>query len=188
METGDVLMFFHQYLNVIAHKIYIKEEAKEVQVHLYLADYFCNKADPTGNKQWKSDNRRAFSELLYHELRGKRWRKVDELLTDIRFIEARCQLGMTFELVSEYLAALEAVHKPNLLGVSWDGYSFSSVHAVEDFLRYVQGQGHVLARFPNVVFQQVSYRDICSKRCRLQINQTLLCQLYCRRRCWKVDL
>lgn len=63
---------------------------------------------------------------------------------------------MTFDLVSEYLLALSAIHSPNLLGISWNGYSFTSVKHVEDFLRFVQGQGHVLSSYPYVTFQQVN--------------------------------
>ncbi len=164
-----MLMFFHQYLNIIVKKLYLSNEELQVKVHRYMANFFREKADPEGNFMWKSEYRRGFSELLYHELLGKRWNKVEgthdqifdsylslETLTDIRFIEAKCNLGMTFDLVSEYLAALEEINKPNLLGASWEGYSFFSVHAVEEFLKFVQGQGHVFEKFPFVVYQQVT--------------------------------
>src|SRR5687767_14269259 len=79
------------------------------------------------------------------------------MLTDLNFIQRKKSLGMTFDLVSDYQIAIEAIHAPNLEGGSWEGSSFSSIHDTEDFYRFLQSQGHVLSKWPSVTFQQVFF-------------------------------
>ena len=47
--------------------------------------------------------------MLFHQVSAKLWPNIESTLTDLRFINAKCAAGMTFELVKDYSLALDAL-------------------------------------------------------------------------------
>src|SRR3989304_796487 len=45
----------------------------------------------------------------YHLTKGCVWARVEEILTGLRFIDAKCRAGMTYELVKDYDVAMNEI-------------------------------------------------------------------------------
>ena len=54
-------------------------------------------------------DRRKVSKLPYHLTKGCVWARAEEILTSLRFIEAKCKAGMTYELVKDYDVAMNEI-------------------------------------------------------------------------------
>jgi len=71
------------------------------------------------------------------------WEELERTLCDLRFIEAKCSAGMTYDLVADYDATLA------------DGSLPASLRPrISEFARFVRAQAHVLAKHPHLAFQQ----------------------------------
>ncbi|MBK9681523.1 MAG: hypothetical protein IPO69_22155 [Saprospiraceae bacterium] len=89
------------------------------QWHQLLADYF--EILPTWQKEPtrivpKSDGlptHRKMSELAYQLIKAKHKERLEVILSDLRFIEAKCVAGMVFELLREYNQTLELFNLPS---------------------------------------------------------------------------
>ncbi|MBM3498106.1 MAG: NACHT domain-containing protein, partial [Armatimonadetes bacterium] len=79
-------------------------------------------------------------------LEAERWDDLSALLTDLEFIEAKCEGGMTYELVADYNAALVM---PSLSPVT--GHLSP---AVEPFARFVRANAHIFAQGLEWVLQR----------------------------------
>ena len=79
--------------------------------HRGLSDYFYQLPLWAGKDEKGNDlpNRRKVSELLYHLTKGEKWARVEEILTDLYFIDAKCKAGMTYELIMDYNLALDGL-------------------------------------------------------------------------------
>ena len=91
-EGGDLLAFHHRELDDVAKAVYASGAAGHV-LHSRLADYFCAKADPCGNRCWtNTDGRvdvRGLSELPHHLTEAERWSDLEDVLTDFAFLEQK---------------------------------------------------------------------------------------------------
>ena len=77
--------------------------------HESLAQYF-GAQDLQFEKDGKqSPNVRKVSELPYQQTQGEMWDEVEQTLCDLLFIEAKCVSGMTYGLIADYNAALDAL-------------------------------------------------------------------------------
>ncbi len=79
-------------LDDVAKAVYASGAAGHV-LHSRLADYFCAKAEPCGNRCWtNTDGRvdvRGLSELPHHLTEAERWSDLEDVLTDFAFLEQK---------------------------------------------------------------------------------------------------
>jgi len=90
-------------------------------------------------------SRYGLAHLPTHLGKAERWQELQTVLTDLAFIEAKCAAGLSHDLIADYNAALT----PGGLPAEMRG-------PVEEFVRFVRFQSHVLARRPALVFQQAA--------------------------------
>ncbi|MBM3500950.1 MAG: NACHT domain-containing protein, partial [Armatimonadetes bacterium] len=77
---------------------------------------------------------------------AERWDDLSALLTDLEFIEAKCEAGMTYELVADYNAALVVPSRSPVTG--------HLSPAVEPFARFVRANAHIFAQGLEWVIQR----------------------------------
>ena len=97
---GTLLMsFYHRQLREVAEKEYLKDKNK-IDRHGTLAKYFREQTLKVGYDN--APNIRKMSELAYQQTFGELWDDLEETLTDLLFIDAKCNAGMTYDLVEDY--------------------------------------------------------------------------------------
>lgn len=107
-----VLDFYHRELRDTAAREFL--QGHEDKFHGGLADYFRALADPAGDGSWKG-GKRYLRELPHHLIEADDWDTLigDEVtpgvLTDLLFIQAKCEEGLVYKLVGDYNAALAAL-------------------------------------------------------------------------------
>lgn len=97
----SLLSFYHKQLGEVVNNEFLIDIKTER--HKILAEYFWNLDLKTG----RTYNIRKVSELPYHEINGELWDKLVKTLCDLRFVDAKCAVGMTYNLVEDYNLALE---------------------------------------------------------------------------------
>lgn len=140
-----ILNLFHEQLVHAVEKRYIKKGKAKQQLHRRLAQYFHRRADPNTNGAWEnSDDVRAISELPFHLTHGAMWTELSAVLGSLRFIEIKCQHGLTYDLIEDLVEACkDSVENPNRV-------------ALREFLTFVKGSSHVLAESAALTYQQAA--------------------------------
>jgi len=106
-RKGDIeaplSFFYHQMHLAVFHK-YLESDGG-VRVNRLLAEFFMSKG---------MDYERTVSELPYHLVRARMWSELESLLTDLSFMERKCNLGMSHDLTADYLDACSQSHMGNI--------------------------------------------------------------------------
>jgi WD40 repeat protein len=133
MRRGELLDFYHSQFHAAAKKAWLKTGVQRLIAHEQLAEYFhgqenflesledqrarARRLPPTP----RPANHRKVEELVYQRLNvlnvtpattpefDKACQELEELLTDLVFLEAKCEAGMVFELATDFSAALRAM-------------------------------------------------------------------------------
>jgi telomerase protein component 1 len=145
---GGLLDFFHDQLRTAVERRYFDLPSASGETsdrcrdaHRALAGHFRSFAfDPSAPLGWRPDRARALSELPYHQTRAHAWEDLENTLTDLRFLEARCAAGTVFQLVDDYRRAGAAPLRPSL----------------RDFAPFVQRKARILALHPELAFQEAA--------------------------------
>jgi WD40 repeat protein len=146
---GTTLMsFWHPTsFNQAVESRFLAAEPK-LDRHRCLARYFLKRplyleeeGEPTGKRVL---DQRRLSELPFHQAKGSLWNELEETLTDLEFIEAKCLHGRTHELYSDYLLSGRILRE-------LDTPSPGFLDLYESCLRINLG---FLSRKPELVFQQ----------------------------------
>ena len=106
---GELLDFFHRGLYKAVQSRYLAIESETLAAHGRLANYFHGLLNPKDAEPWSGGSVRALSELAHHQTQGHFWDDLETTLCDLRFIQAKCQASMHYELVRNYSDALEAL-------------------------------------------------------------------------------
>ncbi len=77
-----------------------------------------------------------------HLMEAGLWERVESLLTDFSFLEAKCKREMTFDLVGDYQ--------------EYHALRGAGTNKVEEFGRFLQSQAHILATYPTLYLQQAA--------------------------------
>eukprot|EP01122_Echinamoeba_exundans_P016140 TRINITY_DN808_c0_g1_i1.p1 TRINITY_DN808_c0_g1~~TRINITY_DN808_c0_g1_i1.p1 ORF type:complete len:1561 (+),score=259.18 TRINITY_DN808_c0_g1_i1:149-4831(+) len=147
--SGDVIDFFHQQLPKAVSRRYLKDENKPFfkTIHARLGTYFERAADPELDETWAVGHRRGLSFVPYHYTLGECWERLSKSLCNLAFIEAKCELGMTYDLVADYLLATsmkESIQPPNVAA------------AIEEYQRFVMQRSHVLSLHSDLCFSMAA--------------------------------
>ncbi len=100
-ERSGVIDFFHGQLKEAVKKRYLREEVDRNATHKIIADYF--------EKRWSEPYTRALDELPYQLFKASDLEGLKKVLFNFRFIEAKCEVGMIYELLHDYDEALQAL-------------------------------------------------------------------------------
>ena len=153
-DRTSVIGFLHrQFKEIVKRKLLIGEEI--TARHRVLAEYF-NKADFYHQKDGKKiPNYRKLSELVYNLIKVRDLRsKLEEILTDFTFIEAKCHAEMITDLITDYNNSL-----------SLDDALWSNLTRIEEFAYLIRNQSHVLKNYPQLTVQlainQPNSSEIC---------------------------
>jgi WD40 repeat protein len=141
-DGESLLTPFHRQLREAAEQVYL-HEMDRVERHRLLAHYFGQQTLEIEQQGARVLSFRKLSELSYHQTYGEMWDELQSTLTDFHFIEAKYRAGMSYDLIDDYLRALERAP--------------DSVR-LEDFSRFVQNQSYIFRSYPELVFQQAINR------------------------------
>ena len=114
-DGTSLLTFYHRQLAEAVQARFLDERVQDAQGaevtvgvlrHWQLAAYFGGQPYFTAERV---PSLRVASELPYQQTEGALWEELEGTLTDLRFIETKCEAGMTYDLVNDYAEALDAL-------------------------------------------------------------------------------
>ena len=151
-ENSNLLSLAHKDIGKAVRSRYMRGAAssKEKSYHQLLASYFKAEADPNGDKTFKSNSARAFSELPYHLMAAGEWKELEEVLCNIHFVVAKCQLGLAQQLLEDYTPS--ASELPS--GKARELARFVQQPKVQEYRSFVSRNLHVLLSNPSLTLQQ----------------------------------
>ena len=108
-DETSLIGFYHRALAEAVTARYLTDMSEER--HAALARYF---GDRHTHPLFKDTARRipdhrVASELPYQQRKGTLWRGLENTLTDLHFVEAKCVAGMTYDLITDYVRAREVL-------------------------------------------------------------------------------
>ncbi|MGA7075126.1 MAG: AAA family ATPase, partial [Halobacteriota archaeon] len=106
-DQTSLIGFYHRALAEGAAARYLAGH----EHHAALARYF---GDRRSHPLFKDAQRRMLdhrvaSELPYQQRKGTLWEELQQTLTDLHFVEAKCAAGMTYDLITDYVRAREVL-------------------------------------------------------------------------------
>jgi hypothetical protein len=146
VHRGELLDFRHSRFRDIVDAAYLCNADNRLDAHRAVTSYFCAKTDPTGRLLWNGHSDHGFSELSYHQIMAEMWPELERTLCSPEFVEAKCALGMAYDLVGDYVAALAV----------WP--SARDPQAVRSFAAMTLREARHFTERPELVFPQIHYR------------------------------
>jgi len=119
--------------------VVIKEKIKYHQV---LANYFVVKSLYLDEAK-KMPNNRKLVEQPFQQICGEKWEALEKTLTDLSFIEAKCNANMSDDLIKDYQNSLKYNDLPAIRR-----------RIIKDFQDFFKEQSHILQVYPFLTFQQ----------------------------------
>lgn len=139
-NSEKVLDFFHRQFAKAVNKKYSSSESSKL--HNILGDYFYAKIQQDKDNNDNTDVSRAYSESVYHLFNGNQMDKVESCLTSLEFIEKKCKLGYTYDLISDYLL------------VSSSSLTSQKVKkSIIPYMEFCMSNTHYMDKFPQTIFQ-----------------------------------
>jgi hypothetical protein len=87
-------------------------------------------------------SRRGLNFTPYHLTFSENWEELRHTLCNLAFIESKCELGMAYDLVSDFLLVCSKQNQiPRKLMIEF-----------EEWRRFVQQRTHVLTKYPTLTF------------------------------------
>lgn len=105
-DETSLLAFYHRQLGEVARAKYLDNTVKKSRYQL-IAEYFYKQNLYFEQDEVRIYNVRKVSELPYQETYGECWKSLENTLCDLRFVEAKCAVGMTYNLIKDYNLALD---------------------------------------------------------------------------------
>jgi len=156
-KTSTITFFHRQFDEYVTRELL---EKVRVTRHHVLADYFESSPTFFWQNRERSPNYRKTSELNHHLLKTKSWDKLEENLTSLEFIDAKCTAEMATDLQNDFLQFLRDLRSdvtPEIY-IQYDS-------KIREFQRFVWNQAHLFReytpKFPQFVAQQsINQSDI----------------------------
>lgn len=105
-DETSLFAFYHRQLGEVVAEEFLQDKMK-IEKHRALARYFLDQDLKTEKDNEIVYNVRKVSELPYQEIYGELWKDLEETLCDLRFVEAKCAVWMTYDLIEDYNLALD---------------------------------------------------------------------------------
>ena len=159
-DTRDNLTLAHKDIEKAVKLRYTRgaSSRKETQLHLLLATFFRAEADPDGNNTFKGQSARAFTELPHHLMEAGAWKELQELVCNINFVIAKCQLGLAHQLLEDYTPTPIEGSAVKTREVS----KFTQQPMVLEYKSFVSRNLHILLKTPSLALQQALNEPECS--------------------------
>ncbi|HLF83636.1 MAG TPA: NACHT domain-containing protein, partial [Blastocatellia bacterium] len=91
-ESGEGLLdFFHRQMSKAVRTRYLSADDALQKSHRELAEFFCRKADPYGNRSWLGNYPRGLSQLPFHLFNAAMHTELFELARDEGFLRAQTE-------------------------------------------------------------------------------------------------
>lgn len=110
LSRGNLLDFYHRVVTRAVQGRYLKTPESVRTVHHRLADYFGTLPLWLREGERPRPNVRVVDERPWHALRALQRDVLQELLTNLEFVEAKNLAGLLPDLMDDYRAALETWH------------------------------------------------------------------------------
>ena len=151
-ESSTLLTLAHKDIEKAVRLRYMRGTAssKEKQFHQLLASYYRTETDPSGDASFKGNSARAFMELPYHLMVAGEWTQLEDMLCNIHFVVAKCQIGLAQQLLEDYTPS--ATSLPS--GKARDLARFIQQPRLQEFKSFVSRNLHVLTSNPALTLQQ----------------------------------
>ena len=151
-ENSDLLTFSHPEIEKAVRQRYMKGVNVEFErtLHTVAALYFRSQADPQGDGSFKGKDPRAFSELPYHLLMAGMFKDVESMLTNLAYVSAKAQFGLSHRLLEDYIPNTSSLPANLAREVS----KLIQLPAVEAFRSFVSRNLHIIRVNPALVLQQ----------------------------------
>lgn len=101
VDGAVLLTFYHRQFGEAVKEAYMTE-SKKLLWHKNLASYFQKRSDPQEDKTWTANDPRGLKELPYQLINSGQHEAVLQLLSDIAYLDSRCNLCSVYELIQEY--------------------------------------------------------------------------------------
>ena len=141
-RRSGVIDFFHTQLKEAVGKRYLQQGADRKNTHKTIADYF--------ETRWLEPYIRALDELPHQRTKAEDWEGVEKTLTDLRVIEAKCAAGMTYDLISDYNTALDALPDAQQEKQKEREHGARIQKYIKDLIAYAKGEIQTLDIIPSV--------------------------------------
>jgi len=99
-KRSGIIDFFHHQLLEAVYKKYLHETANRNSTHKTIADYF--------EKRWMEPYDRAMDELPFQRTKAEDWMEVEQILTNLHFIEAKCIYQDINRLLDDFRMTLQS--------------------------------------------------------------------------------
>jgi len=144
---GELLDFHHSQFREAVVGTYLAQEDHRLAADGVLVGYF--------ERQWAKPDLHALSELPFHCTRASQFSKLSSILSDLKFIEAKCAAELNYELQDDYGLALSTLPEGQ---VKEDLVEFSKAFSQE--MPCLMGHAELCAALPfaDLVFQQMRNR------------------------------
>ena len=127
MWRGGLLDFFHTQVHEAVGAEFLETPQKRLAAHRNLALQFQQDADPRGDSSYSGANPHALSELPYQLTHAACWEELISLLTDFRFMLAKCAAGLSDDLLLDFERAVGVVPWAPALR-DWQSFLASNRH------------------------------------------------------------
>ena len=168
VDGSSLLSFYHRELGDVSQTAFLADDGAKAY-HGKLADYFCFKADPAGDRSWTGGDIHGLSELPYHLTTAARHQEAYQTLTDFKFLEHKAEkVGI---LVSQDREGNPIKNSTGLLQIQEDierlrGVTGGEVQdlsgeqstILQSFSRALEREAHVLTQHPDLLWQQLYNR------------------------------
>ncbi len=141
-ERSGVIDFFHGQLKEAVGKRYLMGETDRDKVHKIITDYF--------DTRWQEPYVRALDELPHQRTKAKDWEGLERILTDLIFIEKKCAVGMTYDLIADYNSALDNLPEAQDEKQKELEHEKRVKKYVDDLIAYAKGEIKQLDIIPSV--------------------------------------
>ena len=151
-ETTNLLTLAHKDIEKAVKLRYMRGAAssKEGQLHMLLARFFREEADPLGDLTFKGNSARAFRELPYHLMEAGAWKELEQVVCNIHFVVGKCCLGLAQQLLEDYMPVTSELHA----GKGREIAKFIQQPMVTEFKSFVSRNLHILLKNPSLALQQ----------------------------------
>jgi len=127
-DQTTLMAFYHRQVGEVVTEAYLAGDAA-TPLHRRLAEHFARQPHRLGDPCDGPPNVRKCAELPWQQMRGEWWDGIEATLTDLLFIEAKCEAGMTYDLVADHNGAGRAPGEAR--------------EKIEPFGRFVRANAHV---------------------------------------------
>jgi WD40 repeat protein len=135
-----------------------------LKFHEYLSRYFASKPLYLDESTHRKPNCRKLIEQPWQQTRANMWGDLEQTLCNLLFIEEKCHVGLTNDLLEDFNRARQVLAKTNLNNETigserWNQWENFVKREAENFL-------HFATTFPQIVFQQAynsPYHPVISK-------------------------